>query len=141
MSPKILEEKREEKDNVVKITRIVKDEIIGKIRLTLTITKDEITLRRWSAWGYGETRLRRVELTQPYKNINVVLAYDYGYEGEGKSHWRGVDIVPRNNDDVDMLMSKVKDFDSFAQVVGYLHDKCREISYFNVVECDISTCL
>ena len=82
MSPKILEVKKEEKDGVVRYTRIVKDEILGKIRQVLTIATNEIVLRSWSAWGYGEKRLTRVKLLKPYKGIDTILAYDYCFEGE-----------------------------------------------------------
>ena len=141
MSPKIISVKREEKDGVIKITRIVKDEILGTIRQVLTITPQEITLRRWGGWGYGEDRLRRVQLKRPYKNINVVLAYDYGFEGEGHYNWRGVDIVPRDPNHVDALMAKIKDFDSFENALECLYRVCREISTHKVVECDISACI
>jgi hypothetical protein len=141
MSPKILETKKEEKGDVVKHTRIVKDEILGKIRQVLTIAPGEIVLRRWGGWGYGESRLRRVKLLKPYKGIDTILAYDYGYEGEGHNHWRGVDIVPKDSSHVDMLMSKIRDFESFENVLECLHNTCREISTHNVVECDISACL
>ncbi len=141
MSPKIISVKREEKDDVVKITRIVKDEILGTIRQVLTITPQEIVLRRWGGWGYGERRLRRVQLTRPYKGINIILAYDYGFQGEGHYDWRGVDIVPRSNEDVDKLLAKVRDFDTFADTLECLHKTCKDMSYINVVECDISACL
>jgi hypothetical protein len=141
MSPKILEEKREEKDGIVKIRRVVKDEILGEITLVLTITPQEISLRKWYSRHYGETRLTRVKLLKPYKGIDTIIEYVHGFEGEGNNWWRGVDIVPFDPSHVNMLMSKVKDFDTFSQVISCLYDKCKGISTHNVVECDISACL
>jgi hypothetical protein len=141
MSPKIITEEKTEENGIIKIKRIVKDEIIGEIKLVLTITKNQVMLRRWSAWGYGETTLRRVKLLKPYKGIDVVLEYVYGFEGEGRNHWRGVDIVPRDPSHVDRLLAKIKDFDTFSQAINCLHNKCRGISTHNVIECDISRCL
>ncbi len=141
MSPKILEVKREEKDDVVKITRIVKDEILGKIRQVLIIAPGEVVFRKWYSRYYGESRLRRVKLQKPYKGIDVVLAYDYGFQGEGHYDWRGVDIVPRSNEDVDKLLGKIKDFDTFADTLECLHKTCKDMSYINVVECDVSACI
>jgi hypothetical protein len=141
MSPKILSEEKREENGIIKMKRIIKDEILGNIELVLTITPHEVSLKRWSAWGYGEKRLRRVELLKPYKGVNVVLAYDYGFEGEGHSHWRGVDIVPRDPSHVDRLLSQIRDFDTFADTLSCLNNVCKGISTHNVVECDISQCL
>jgi hypothetical protein len=141
MTPKIISETKKEQPGKTIIERIVRDEILGKIRQVLTITHEEITLRSWSAWGYKETTLKKVKLVRPYKGIDVVLAYDYGYEGEGRSHWRGVDIVSRDPSHVDMLLRKIVDFDTFANTLECLRKVCREISTHNVVECDISACL
>ncbi len=141
MSPKIISVEKTEENGIIKIKRIVKDEILGTIRQVLTITPQEIVLRRWGGWGYGETRLRRVQLTRPYKGINIILAYDYGFQGEGHYDWRGVDIVPRDPSHVDMLLGKIKDFDTFADTLECLHKTCKDMSYINVVECDISACL
>lgn len=141
MSPKILNEKRTQENDTIKIERIVKDEILGNIKLVLTITKNQVMLRSWSAWGYSERRLRRVKLLKPYKGIDVVLAYDYGFEGEGHNHWRGVDIVPHDPSHVDMVLSKINDFDTFANTLSCLNNVCKGISTHNVVECDISKCL
>ena len=141
MSPKILSEERREENGIIKIKRIVKDEILGDIKLLLTIMPHEVSLRRWSAWGYREVTLRRIRLIKPYKGIDTILAYDYGFEGEGHSHWRGVDIVPRDPSHVDMVLSKIKDFDTFANTLSCLNNACKGISTHNVVECDISKCL
>jgi hypothetical protein len=141
MSPKIISIKETEKDGKKIIERIVKDEVAGNIRQVLTIAPGEVVLRRWSAWGYGEKRLKKVTLTRPYKGISVILSYDYGFEGEGRSHWCGVDIVSRNNEDVDKLLSKIKDFDTFTDTLECLYRVCKAMSYVNVVECDITACL
>jgi hypothetical protein len=141
MSPKIIETKREEKDGIVKIRRTVVDEILGRLTQVLTITPQEITWRTWGDRQYRETTLRRVRLLKPYKGIDTILVLTHGFEIEGRNHWRGVDIVSRNNEDVDRLLSKIKDFDSFADVVSCLHNVCKEISTHNVVECDITACL
>jgi hypothetical protein len=141
MSPKIISIKETEKDGKKIIERVVKDEILGNIRQVISIAPGEVVLRRWSAWGYAEKRLKKITLTRPYKRIDTILAFDYGFEGEGRSHWRGVDIVPKNPSHVDALMTKIKDFDTFSQVISCLHDKCKDISTHNVVECDITACL
>jgi hypothetical protein len=141
MSPKLVSIKETEKDGKKTIERIVKDEILGNIKSVLIIKHEEIVLRTWSAWGYREKRLRKVKLRQPYKGVDTVLAYDYGFEGEGRNHWRGVDIVPRDPSHVGMLLSRIVDFDTFTNVLECLHNTCRKINTHNIVECDISACL
>jgi hypothetical protein len=141
MLPKVISIKEDKKDGEKTIIRTVKDEILGIIKSVLIIKHEEIVLRTWSAWGYREKRLRKVKLRQPYKGVDTVLAYDYGFEGGGFNNWRGVDIVPRDPSHVDMLLSKIVDFDTFANVLECLRNTCRKISTHNIVECDISACL
>ncbi len=141
MSPKIISVEKTEKNGIVEIRRIVKDEILGTIEQLLIITPQEVSLRKWYGRHYGETTLKRVKLSKQYKGIDVILTLTRGFEGEGNNWWRSVDIVPRSNEDVDKLLGKIKDFDTYADVLSCLQNTCRDMSYINVVECDVSACI
>jgi hypothetical protein len=142
---KIISVKRQEKDGLVVWERELRDEVWGRITQRLTIKPGEkATMQSWMDRHYWESRLEKVVFSEPVqwrgRDVHVVLVYTRGSEGEGRSQWRGVDIVSRDPQHIDALLSRIADFDTYHDVVTCLHNTCKEMSYFNVVECDISPC-
>ena len=61
MSPKVLETKREERDGNVIMWRTLLDEILGRVRQQLVITRDAVVHRSWFAMHYSERSLRKMK--------------------------------------------------------------------------------
>jgi hypothetical protein len=143
---KIVSVNREVKDGAIIWKRIVKDEIWGVIRQQLVIVPGQkAVMRSWMDRHYGESRIEKIVLSRPVqwrgRTVEVVLVYTRGSEGEGNNQWRSVDIVPRDPQHIDTLLHKIVDFDAYHDAVTCLREMCKEMSYTNVVECDISPCL
>jgi hypothetical protein len=143
---KIISMERQEKDGLVIWERELRDEVWGRITQRLTIKPGEkATMQSWMDRHYWESRLERVVLSRPVqwkgRTVDVVLTYTRGSEGEGNNNWRSVDIVPHNLQDIDALLHKIVDFDTYSNIVACLRETCKQMSYFNTVECDISPCI
>jgi hypothetical protein len=143
---KIISVEKEERDGLIIWRRVLRDEILGVVRQQLAINPGQkVTMRSWTDRHYWESRLEKVVLPRVVqwrgRDVHVVLAYVRGSEGEGNNWWRGVDIVPRDPSHIDALLSKIVDFDTYSDVVACLRETCKQMSYFNTVECDISPCI
>jgi len=134
MSPKVLETKREEKDGNVIMWRTLLDEILGRVRQQLVITRDAVVHRSWVAMHYSERSLRKMKTKDGKDAVDVV----WGHEGEGRSDWYWTIIVPADPSQIERLFSSIKDFETFGEVFVRLHDGCLSKNVNKRAECDLS---
>jgi hypothetical protein len=132
--PKILSEKKEEKNGMLVIERIVQDEVLGRVVQRLIVAKDQAVHRSWSGRLYSEVSMRRIKVKDGRDAIDII----WGSEGEGRSDWYWVIIVPPDPQQIERLFEAVRDYDAFKNVFAKLYDACISKNVNKRVECDLS---
>jgi hypothetical protein len=128
---KVLSQEKEEKDGMIVINRVVLDEVFGRIKQRLVITRNEVVYRSWFDRHYSEISLRRMKTRDGRDAVDVV----WGHEGEGRSDWYWTIIIA---DQIDQLFDIIRDYDTFKDVISRLYDGCLAKNVNKRVECNIS---
>ncbi|MDT7870302.1 MAG: hypothetical protein RQ839_09035 [Thermoproteus sp.] len=111
----------------------------GTFNEVLSITSKEISKKTWGTRFYAETTIRKSYLGS--SNIPAIHLIR-GVESEGNNHWRSVMIIPTEPSQIDVLLSKIKDFETFEAVAKCLHEICnRACGYRDAIICDMNICL
>jgi hypothetical protein len=113
----------------------------GTFEQTLTITPNEISMQTRGSRYYAETTIRRSRLS----SYDIpAIHYLHGTESEGNNHWHSVMIIPTEPSQIDVIWSKIKDFETFEAVAKCLHEICNRggaCGYRDAIICDLNICL
>ena len=113
----------------------------GTFDEVLSIAPKEISKKTWGTRFYAETTIRKSYLGS--SNIPAIHLIR-GVESEGNNHWRSVMIIPTEPSQIDVLLSKIKDFETFEAVAKCLHEICNRggaCGYRDAIICDLNICL
>jgi hypothetical protein len=120
---------------------VLKREVVtgfGKLRQELRIDENEVVKRSWGDRYYAEIRLVKSKLGS-YEI--PVLVYIYGSEIEGNNNWRSIHIIPTKSEQIDELMTRITDFDSFSEIVKCIHELCAHGGDCDKAICDLNICI
>jgi hypothetical protein len=125
----------------VVLKRQVRVDAAGTFEQTLTITPNEISKQTRGSRYYAETTIRRTRLS----SYDIpAIHFIHGVESEGNNHWRSIMIIPSDQKQIDELLSRIKDFETFEAVAKCLHEICNRggaCGYRDAVICDLNICL
>ena len=119
---------------------VLKREVVtefGKLKQELRIDENEVVKRSWGDRYYAETRLVKHRLGS-YEI--PALIYIHGSEVEGNNNWKTINIIPTRSEQIDELMAKIRDFDSFGEIIKCIHELCTRGGNCNTAVCDLNIC-
>ncbi len=126
----------------VVLRRRVRVDAAGELEQELVISQNEVVKRTRGSRYYAETSIRRTKLGE--YGIPAIH-YLRGFEAEGNNQWRSYVIIPTDPSQIDALFSRIKDFDTFADVAKCLHEICLRGGdcggYRDAVICDLNICM